>query len=337
MGGLRQHMLASAAAGGAAYGGPVRMSHADKRAIILCATRDSAPFLRDALANIQNISGLFSEAVIAVFENDSRDSTKALLNTWAEGNRRARIFNLDGLAAQQTLRTVRLASVRNLAIAYAKEQFRDFDYVLFFDADDVSAFQVSSESMRKSLAFLDGDQKCAGVFANQEGCYYDLWALRHGVLCPGDIWEDVADYALAHHSPDQVAFDRMFRPRILNISADDSPISVTSAFGGLGIYKMGSVLRNRRQYVGQKLKFVSLLDGKKECFGWQVCDHVAFNEGFIENGETLHILPWLINGVIKNKTFPAGAWKTMLFRIGRNQLCPCNSGKRYKRCHGALT
>jgi len=112
---------------------------------------------------------------------------------------------------------------------------------------------------------------------------------------------------------------------------------VTSAFGGLGIYKMGSVLRNRRQYVGQKLKFVSLLDGKKECFGWQVCDHVAFNEGFIENGETLHILPWLINGIIKNKTFPADAWKTMLFRIGRNQLCPCNSGKRYKHCHGALT
>ena len=23
-------------------------------------------------------------------------------------------------------------------------------------------------------------------------------------------------------------------------------------------------------------------------------------------------------------------------KIGRNQLCPCNSGKKYKHCHGSL-
>ncbi|WP_422386575.1 SEC-C metal-binding domain-containing protein [Candidatus Pantoea edessiphila] len=24
------------------------------------------------------------------------------------------------------------------------------------------------------------------------------------------------------------------------------------------------------------------------------------------------------------------------YKIGRNDPCPCNSGKKYKRCHGAL-
>ena len=38
------------------------------------------------------------------------------------------------------------------------------------------------------------------------------------------------------------------------------------------------------------------------------------------------------NNIIENKNFDKIGSK----KIGRNEPCPCNSGKKYKHCHGAL-
>ncbi len=35
--------------------------------------------------------------------------------------------------------------------------------------------------------------------------------------------------------------------------------------------------------------------------------------------------------------FPSAQTPRNLPKIGRNQLCPCGSGKKYKRCHGQVT
>ncbi|MFI5002155.1 MAG: SEC-C metal-binding domain-containing protein [Reyranellales bacterium] len=32
--------------------------------------------------------------------------------------------------------------------------------------------------------------------------------------------------------------------------------------------------------------------------------------------------------------FPSGQTARNLPKIGRNQLCPCGSGRKYKKCHG---
>ena len=88
--------------------------------------------------------------------------------------------------------------------------------------------------------------------------------------------------------------------------------------------------------------------------GWQRCEHVSFHAGFRERGERLFILPDLINCRAGEANFRPSFWRTLLFdprliperpyesqaapaggKIGRNQPCPCGSGKKYKYCHGA--
>ena len=79
------------------------------------------------------------------------------------------------------------------------------------------------------------------------------------------------------------------------------PMEVESAFGGLGIYKISSLVKNRRRYLGHKQKILSPVARRRLGFpengeiGWQVCEHVEFHRGFIENAEKLFLLPWFKN------------------------------------------
>ena len=139
---------------------------------------------------------------------------------------------------------------------------------------------------------------------------------------------------------------------------DAEPLEVDSAFGGLGIYKIGAILDNQRDFVGSKKKQIQTDTGLRE-MGWQLCEHVAFHAGLREQGGRLFILPYLINGVSENLSFPPSAFRGMLFEprsadapiearlaahqtfrlpdgFRRNDPCPCGSGKKAKHCHGAL-
>jgi hypothetical protein len=308
----------------------------NSRAVFLSLARDCARFLPDVLRNIRLISDLFGKAAFVFIENDSYDSTKAILEDWSAKAESAKIISLDGLALQIPPRTVRLAHIRNFGIAFIKDAFADFDYVFILDADDSNRNPIDIQAVGKALQFLGSNENYAGVFANQFGTYYDMWALRHPLLCPNDIWEEVADFVISNNATDQFAFDKMFRPKILNIGTDHDAIGVESAFGGLGIYKMSSILANKSQYVGQRLKNIQFGVNDIRHSGFQTCEHVTFNKGFIANGEQLFILPYLINGIRPDIAFPVSAWRGMFFDIRRNQLCPCNSGKKYKHCHGTL-
>ena len=44
-------------------------------------------------------------------------------------------------------------------------------------------------------------------------------------------------------------------------------------------------------------------------------------------------------GGTEPRSAPPGAWRPFVRqvpKVGRNELCPCGSGKKYKHCHGAL-
>jgi hypothetical protein len=310
------------------------------------------------LANVARMAELFRQSAFVFLENDSRDATKFELRRWCEGKERARLISLDGLARASPVRTVRLATARNHLVSAARRDFKDFDYLFILDCDGINAPRIDLEAVRSALAFLQENEDRAAVFANQPGVYSDLWAFRHPELCPGDVWEEVLDYVTTHHAVDAEAFGQTFAKRVFSLPSASPPLEVCSAFGGLGIYKMASVIRNTRQYVGHKEKSLSSEAAKwigktGGEIGWQSCEHVPFNEGLRALGQRLYVLPYLLNdeGPI---TFPPSAWRTMLFdlrlvpapgferklgadwgKVGRNEDCPCGSGKRYKHCHGA--
>jgi hypothetical protein len=139
-----------------------------------------------------------------------------------------------------------------------------------------------------------------------------MWTLRHPVLCPHDIWEEVFDYSFKNHVSDEVAFNETFKRRLFSLSPDASPVEVDSAFGGFGIYKLSYVLQNKNPYLGSKVKLLQN-PNPFQIVRWQVCEHVHFNLGIRNLGGKLFILPQLVNANNARGYFPPSSWREFLF------------------------
>lgn len=332
----------------------------DRKAIFVGCARDCGIHIPRVLQNVSRMAGLFAEAAHVFVENDSRDSTKHHIQLWCQSTPNARLISLDGLAARCPVRTLRIEAARNQYLSLIRTEFQAYDYLFIVDCDEINAPPIDLDVVQRAIAFLEGDASCAAVFGNANGVYYDMWAFRHRDRCPGDAWEEVCDYALKHRVSDEQAFEQTFKQRMFSLPMDAPPLEVESAFGGLGIYKIRSILENKRHYVGHKMKSIppgtdlgAIGNGVTE-LGWQCCEHVSFNAGFRERGERLVVLPYLINSRNFGMRLDPAAWRTLLFdprprtaraagsqdripdTVGRNQPCPCGSGRRYKFCHGSI-
>ena len=108
---------------------------------------------------------------------------------------------------------------------------------------------------------------------------------------------------------------------IAQIERHALPIEVDSAFGGLGIYKISSVLKNQRTFTGYKRKLLPTARGRFEV-GWQMCEHISFNAGFREIGERLFILPYLVNAPTRELTHSPEAFRDFIFDLASLPLAP---------------
>ncbi len=275
--------------------------------------RDCEAFLPGVLSNLDGLSRLFRQSAFVMIENDSRDRTKDLLNDWGRGRDRFHLESLDGLDAQVRPRTARLAIARNRYLDIVRNSdLRDFDYLVVMDLDNVCQNQVDTAAFLQAVEFLDSDPSHAGVFANQESFYYDLWALRHPELCPSDIWMDILDYALSNGVSDDEAFDRVFRPRVFSLPKEAAPVPVDSAFGGLGIYKMQSAIGGA--YRGEREVCVTPSDSAELKMTVQLCEHVPFNRRITRDGGRLFVMPSLINYTTPHMDYPPSDCRTIVIR-----------------------
>lgn len=286
------------------------------KGVFAVCTRDAERHLPAVLANLAGMATVYAEAAFIFVENDSNDGTKGILNRWCEMRPNAHLISEDGIARRLPPRTVRLAWARNQYLARVRSTFAGFDHMIVADGDEVSTAPVDLDAFRRALAFLNAAPGRAAVFANQRGVYYDLWALRHKKLCPGDIWEQTFDAARRNGLSDDEAYARVFAPRIFCLDPAKSSVRVESAFGGLGIYRISSALKNPRTYEGHKIKAVRQTD-KVARVGWQACEHVAFHEGFAASGQALFIMPGLINATTGPvATFNRSFWRSLAFDPG---------------------
>lgn len=279
---------------------------AKPKIVFIGLVQNCAQFLPAVLRNIENMSSLASESAFLFLENDSTDNSKAVLNNWGNGRANFTLLNFDGLN-QLGVRTVKLEILRNAYVEYLRsnKKLHDFDFVVMVDMDDVGTWPIDLNELKKAMEHLESDSRNAAVFANQLGIYYDVWALRHKELCPGDAWEEVIDYKNAHPTlSDEEVFNQTFKKRIHSISSTDAPIEVDSAFGGLGIYKLSYILKNPNPYLGSTLKSLPSTDGSFKISRRQYCEHVHFHAGIRHLGGKLIIWPALINGDRSNVRFP---------------------------------
>jgi hypothetical protein len=273
----------------------MQISNARRSAVIVGCARDCEPFLPAVLQNVTTIANLYSQAAFLFVENDSTDSTRDILQQWLNKRVCSSLICLDGLATQETKRSARLAIARNAYMeALHSNHLSQFDHLIVLDFDNVNTTVISQASLAAAIRFLENCSQNAAVFANQVP-YYDIWALRHDVWCPGDCWAEVENRPA--YLPRHRAVDRYFTSRQLNILPDTPPIAVRSAFGGLGIYKLEFVRAAR--YVGLRPN------------GSEICEHVAFNEAAARAGGVLYIFPKLLNHAPPEHIHPqlSGLWR----------------------------
>jgi hypothetical protein len=318
------------------------------KVLIAGCARNCSAALPGVLKNIEAMALLWDDAAFVFVENDSTDETPSILRDWCATRPQASLHSYDRLAEFCRVRTIRLAKLRQQCLSVLRAEHPNATHYVIFDCDEVNAGPLDLDGVRQAVEFLDAGADRAGVFAGQDGLYYDLWALRHTELCPQDIWEELYDYAVANKTTDEEAFRQTFRKRLFPLPRSAPPLEVDSAFGGLGLYKAASVLRNPRRYVGYKLKRMPYKGGWRD-LGWEVCEHVAFHAGLREQGERLFVLPFLVNAGPKEINPNPSIYQWLIFDPaeanpadieappgGRNEPCPCGSGKRFKHCHGAL-
>jgi hypothetical protein len=256
----------------------MQISNTKHRAVIVGCARDCEAFLPAVLQNITRIANLYSQVAFVFVENDSTDDTHQILQKWLSKRAHSYLVCLDGLLAQETKRTARLAIARNAYMEMLDPHLAQFDHLIVLDFDSVNTNVISEESLAAAIKFLDSSSQSAAVFANQLP-YYDIWALRHDVWCPQDCWSEIENRPA--YLPKHRAVERYLTNRQLEIYPSATPVAVRSAFGGLAIYKLNFVRAAR--YVGV------LPDGS------EICEHVAFNREAVQAGGVLYIFPKLLN------------------------------------------
>jgi hypothetical protein len=274
----------------------MQIKNTKRSAVIVGCARDCEASLPAVLQNATTIANLYSHAAFVFVENDSADNTREILRKWLSNHACSFLLCPNKLAAQEPRRAARLAIARNTYMEWLRTQhLKQFDHLVVLDFDSVNTNVMSEESLAAAIRFLDSSSQNAGVFANQLPYYYDVWALRHDVWCPGDCLAEINNRPA--YLPRHRAIERYVTRRQLNISPNTPPIAVRSAFGGLGIYKLDFVWGAR--YVGL------LSDGS------EVCEHVAFNEAAVRAGGVLYIFPELLNQAPPEHIHPrlSGLWR----------------------------
>lgn len=243
-----------------------------------------------------------------IVESDSDDGSEAALAALAREMPEFRYLSLGALRSRIPQRTARIAHCRNAYIDALREdpRYAGVTHVLVSDLDGVSK---DLDAAALASCWRTGLPDWGALTANQGDYYYDIWALRHPVWCPGDAWEEQRALLpqLGKRAADEVAlFSRM-----VHIDPRRAPIEVESAFGGLGLYRREALLAGR--YVG--------LDAE----GREVCEHVALHAQLRAQGHRIFINPALINARSTKHAGRKKFWRTLRRRLwnrlrGRNDL-----------------
>ena len=297
------------------------MNLKDLKVVFAGCARNCSNFLQKVLENIEFYSSFFSESYIVIVENGSTDRTKEILK---DNKNKKNIFLFEDHLNKLPYRGQRLEKARNLIIETIKKNKNLFscDLFIMLDLDDIGTYRIEEKNILDSIKFLFSKEEIGGVFANQLGTYYDMWTLRDQKYCKNDFWVEVLQFLINNkNSKDKISKTNIeevkkniIDKKTYSFEKNHAPIKVESAFGGFGIYKMKYVLKNNRKYEGTQIVDLISKDQKRLKVKYQKCEHVNFNQGFIDQNLELYILPNLINRDYEKNIFPPSASISLIIK-----------------------
>ena len=297
------------------------MNLTDLKVVFAGCARNCSNFLPKVLENIEFYSSFFSESYMVIVENGSTDKTKEILKN-NKNNKNFFLFEDD--LNKLPYRGQRLEKARNLIIETIKKNtnLSSCDLFIMLDFDDIGTYRIEEKNILDSIKFLFSKEEIGAVFANQLGTYYDMWTLRDQKYCKNDFWVEVLQFLINNkNSNDKISKSNIeevkkniIDKKTYSFEKNLAPIKVESAFGGFGIYKMKYVLKNNRKYEGTQIVDLISKDQKKLKVKYQKCEHVNFNQGFIDQNLELYILPNLINRDYEKIFFPPSASISLIIK-----------------------
>ena len=207
---------------------------------IVSICRNAMPHLRNTLALVDELAGLWRDCSLYVYENDSTDETAKVLDDFAI--RQWVTIEHDTLGGEDARgfepeRTVRLAKCRTRCQEWVRRSAADANYVMVLDTDPHGGFSVHGvlnslgwfcEMLGESFHRREpGAMASYSLFLREESpgrfgaAQYDAWAARL------NHWEDDRHMTWFHTLVPPVGSE---------------PIPMNSAFGGLCLYRREAYL-----------------------------------------------------------------------------------------------
>ena len=266
--------------------------------IILGCAQNCGQYIHGVFQNIQRLSLHFPNTHTLILENDSTDDTISQIRLHSHLLNQVTARSFSGLNNQIPAKTERLAHLRNGAMQWLHQNHTSTEntLVLMLDLDEVNATPWPIPSWLNALEWFLSKPDAAGLFANQQGPYYDLWALRHPKRCPVDVWQEVLNLHLRQPTlSDEELIKHAYQPWQFQISSSGPPEEVDSAFGGIGFYKLSWLQQTHQPYSGLISLWLEHPEHGSKLVRWQVAEHVSFHAGLRKAGASLWIHPALIN------------------------------------------
>jgi hypothetical protein len=255
----------------------VKMSNFD--IIIYGSIRDIENDFFTSFLNLDIISEMFNKVYIIIFENDSRDKTRELLQSWYNTKQtkiKKHIILKDNLDELYPLRATRLAYCRNYILNYIIDNnlHLKYQYAIHCDLDD-RFWGVDFNSIKTCFQYNLSEWDVM-TCVNKNRTYYDFWALR----CEKS-WFNINIFSCDANNTDYNTKTYSFETLIKNTTG---LIPVTSSFNGFGIYKLTSLIdcRYNARYKCEKC------NGKNRgCL--EDNDHIGLHKQIINNNGKIFI------------------------------------------------
>lgn len=256
----------------------------DKKLAIVGIVRNVGKNFEQDYKRLKIATRMFKERKWIIIESDSTDNTLEILQKITALDKEFTFISLGNIENRYITRSERLAYARNAYIDFLKKkENKRFNYVLVSDFDGLNNL-VNEAAIESCWNFEDW----AVLTANQNGPYYDIWALRHPLWSPNDCWEELNFYKEYGVNP-ELALYKSLHSRMLKIPRNSPLLEVDSAFGGMAMYKYRYLIRAR--YSGVDIK------------GKPICEHVPLHLKIRENGGHIYINPNLINTDFTDHSF----------------------------------
>ena len=162
--------------------------------IITGITRDNAKDISSMMKHIEYVGNFFADYRVILFENDSKDGTKTIINEWKNDNHKVKIVTHDFNNSKRPNHKF-LADARNYYInAMNDKEYEEFDIIMVIDMDMGKGIDI--RGIEDSFSKIDQwDAVCSnGIRSSMGNKMGDVFAFRNDELpWTPSIWQSICE------------------------------------------------------------------------------------------------------------------------------------------------